>query len=186
LQEPLVRRPDLPPQLATNMCGWVSDALKTFITTHYQMAPKVVEAALADAVRMVKIQPSPRETPADSAQKLIDKLAGSGQLKTGFLMRVLNQGQIDLFDLAFSRLLDVPVTGFRGVFYSGGVRAVALACRAVGMDRAVFTTVFTLSRQAVGTPVALTASDAATVNLVFAGFSRESATDELRGVMVPA
>jgi uncharacterized protein (DUF2336 family) len=186
LQEPLVRRPDLPPQLATNMCGWVSDALKPFITTHYQMAPKVVEAALADAVRMVKIQPSPRETPADSAQKLIDKLAGSGQLKTGFLMRVLNQGQIDLFDLAFSRLLDVPVTGFRSVFYSGGVRAVALACRAVGMDRAVFTTVFTLSRQAVGTPVALTASDAATVNLVFAGFSRESATDELRGVMVPA
>jgi hypothetical protein len=150
------------------------------------MAPKVVQAALSDAVKMVKIQPGPRETPADSAQKLIDKLANSGQLKTGFLMRVLNQGQIDLFDLAFSRLLDVPATGFRAVFYSGGVRAVALACRAVGMDRAVFTTVFTLSRQAVGTPVALTGSDIATVNLVFAGFSRESATDELRGAMVPA
>src|SRR3954464_10645281 len=28
LAEPLVRRPDLPPQLATTMCEWVSDALK--------------------------------------------------------------------------------------------------------------------------------------------------------------
>src|SRR5215469_11430991 len=28
LQEPLIRRPDLPPKLAVNMCEWVSEALK--------------------------------------------------------------------------------------------------------------------------------------------------------------
>ena len=35
LQEPLIHRPDLPPQLATKMCEWVSDALKTYIRTNY-------------------------------------------------------------------------------------------------------------------------------------------------------
>jgi uncharacterized protein (DUF2336 family) len=185
LQEPLIHRPDLPPQLATSMCEWVSDALKSFIKTNYQMPPKAVEAALSGAVRMVKIQPSdPKDTPTDSAKKLIDKLAGSGQLKTGFLMRVLSQGQVDLFDLAFSRLLDVQVTGFRNAFYGGGAHAVALSCRAVGIDRAVFATVFNLSRQALGMPAAVTGADVATANLVFAGFSRQSALDELRGVMV--
>jgi hypothetical protein len=183
LQEPLVRRPDLPPQLATSMCEWVSDALKTFIKTNYQMPPKAVEAALSGAVRMVKINDH-KDTPADSAKKLIDKLAGSGQLKTGFLMRVLSQGQVDLFDLAFSRLLDVQLTGFRTAFYGGGAHAVALSCRAVGIDRAVFATVFNLSRQALGMSAALTGADVATANLVFAGFSRQSALDELRGVMV--
>ena len=187
LQEPLIHRPDLPPQLATSMCEWISDALRTFIKTNYPVAPKVAEAALSDAVRMVKSQPAePKETPADSAKKLIDKLAGSGQLKTGFLMRVLSQGQVDLFDLAFARLLGVPVAGFRAAFYGGGAQAVALSCRAVGIDRAVFATVFNLSRQALGMPAAPTGADVATANLVFAGFSRESAMDELRAVMVSA
>jgi uncharacterized protein (DUF2336 family) len=182
LQEALIRRPDLPPQLANSMCEWVSDALKSFIQTNYRMAPQLVETALADAVRVVK-NPDSKDAPADSARKLIDKLAGSGQLKTGFLMRVLSQGQVDLFDLAFSRMLGVPVAGFRTAFYGGGAHTVALCCRAVGIDRAVFATVFNLSRQALGMPATVTGGDVATANLVFAGFSRQSAMDELHGVM---
>jgi len=182
LQEPLVRRPDLPPQLATSMCDWVSDALKTFIVTNYRMAPKSVETALTDAKRMVKIPaPAPKDAPAESAQKLIDKLAASGQLKTGFLMRVLSQGQLDLFELAFSRLLEMDVTLFRAKFYDGGARNVALACRAVGIDRAVFATVFNLSRQARGLPASLAPSDFEAVDGVFSGFVRQAALDELRG-----
>ena len=82
LQEPLARRPDMPPQLAASMCDWVSDALKGFITSNYRMTPIGVQNALGEATRMVKIPPPPpKETPAESAQKLIDKLAASGQLK---------------------------------------------------------------------------------------------------------
>jgi len=39
LQEPLARRPDLPPQLASSMCEWVSEALKTYIKTRWQAVP---------------------------------------------------------------------------------------------------------------------------------------------------
>jgi uncharacterized protein (DUF2336 family) len=184
LQEPLIRRPDLPPRLANSMCEWVSASLKTFITTNYQIASPVVETSLSDAVKIVKSPPAPaKDVPAESAQKLIDKLAGSGQLKTGFLMRVLSQGQVDLFDLAFSRLLGVDVTSFRNAFYSGGARMVALACRAVGIDRAVFTTVFNLSRQALGISAVLTNSDFVTVDSIFAEIPREAALDEMRGAI---
>ena len=181
LQEPLVRRPDLPPQLATSMCDWVSDALKTFITTNYRMAPKSVTVALNEATRMVKIPAPSKEAPAESAQKLIDKLAASGQLKTGFLMRVLSQGQMDLFDLAFSRLLEIDAASFRTIFYSGGARIVALACRGVGIDRAVFATVFNLSRQARGQQTALAPADFEIVDSVFSSTTRQTALDELRG-----
>jgi len=185
LQEPLVSRADMPPQLAASMCDWVSDALKTFITTNYRMTPKGLQVALGEATRMVKIPPPPpKETPAESAQKLIDKLAASGQLKTGFLMRVLSQGQMDLFELAFARLLEIDVTSFRTIFYNGGARTVALACRATGIDRAVFATVYNLSRQARGFPVTLGPSDFQTVDAVFSGFMRQTALDELRGSAV--
>jgi len=181
LQEPLVKRPDMPPQLATSMCEWVSDALKTFIKTNYQVTPKAVDAALASATQAVKsAAPGPKDPPADSAHKLIDKLAASGQLKTGFLMRVLSQGQVDLFDLAFSRLLGVELASFRAGFYNGGARMVALSCRAVGIDRAVFTTVFNLSRQARGMAAALNSGDIAAVDSIFSGLTRQVAMEELK------
>src|SRR4051812_6794315 len=94
LQDPLVRRTDLPPQLATRMCGWVSDALQTYIKTNYSLASKRLEAALSDAHAALQSEPAvPQDSPADSAQRLIEKMAGSGQLKPGFLMRVLSQGR---------------------------------------------------------------------------------------------
>src|ERR1700761_285211 len=151
LQEPLIRRPDMPSELADNMCSWVSDALKVYIQNNYQMAPRRVDAALSEANTALKAEPAgPKDPPAASAQKLIEKLATSGQLKAGFLMRVLSQGQIDLFDLAFARLLDVELPRFREFFYKDGVKLVALACRAAGIDKSVFPTVFNLSRQARG------------------------------------
>jgi uncharacterized protein (DUF2336 family) len=181
LQEPLVKRPDLPPQLASDMCTWVSDALKTYIRANYSMEATHVDAALNQVNVAMKSEPAaPKDPPADSAQKLIEKLAASGQLKAGFLMRVLSQGQVDLFDLAFSRVLDVDLAAFRHSFYDSGVQVVALACRAAGIDRSVFPTVFNLSRQARGLSSALAGTDISQADEIFTGFSRQAASDRMK------
>jgi len=180
LQEPLAHRPDLPPRLASSMCEWVSEALKTYIKANYAVAPETVDTALSEANLVLQREPAgAKEPPADSAQKLVEKLAASGQLKAGFLMRVLSQGQVDLFELAFSRLLSVELVPFRTIFYDGGAGLVAMACRAAGIDRSVFNTVFNLSRQARGLPVVLTGPDHAAVDAIFSGFTRQTAMDEL-------
>jgi len=181
LAEPLVRRPDLPPQLAIQMCEWVSDALKTYIKTNYTIAARTVDSALADANKVLKSEPAgPKDPPPDSAQKLIEKLAASGQLKAGFLMRVLSQGQADLFDLAFARLLELELEKFRPFFYQDGVRPVALACRAAGIDRSVFATVFNLSRQARSHQAVLHPADIAEAEDIFAKLSRAAALEQIR------
>jgi uncharacterized protein (DUF2336 family) len=181
LQEPLVRRPDLPPELATKMCEWVSDALQTFIKTNYAAASKQVEAALGNVHQILKSEPAaPQDPPADSAQRLIEKMAHSGQLKPGFLMRVLSQGQMDLFDLGFARLVGLDVVRFRKSFYERGVRPIALACHGAGIDRSVFSTVFNLSRQAHGMPHHIDSADRLTVEQVFKQTSRQRALEELR------
>jgi len=181
LQEPLISRADLPIELANSMCAWVSDALKIHIANNYQIAPKRVDVALAEAVDTLNhAAPGPKDPPADSAQKLIEKLAASGQLKAGFLMRVLSQGQIDLFDLGFSRLLHLDVACFRRTFYAQGVTSVALACRAAGIDKSVFATVFNLSRQARNEAPTLGRADIAEAEAVFGRFTRASALEELQ------
>jgi uncharacterized protein (DUF2336 family) len=180
LQEPLTHRPDLPPVLATRMCDWVADALKSYIVKNFKIEPERLSTAMSQAESVVKSEPAaPRTPPAESAQKLIDKLAASGQLKAGFLLRVLHQGQTDLFDLALAKMVALPLGELRQKFYDGGPRAVALACRGVGIDRCVFNTVFNLSRQARNLRVTLTPSDLATVDKVFSSTTKSGALAEL-------
>ncbi len=180
LQEPLVRRPDMPPQLATKMCEFVSDALKTYIRTNYAVSPKKVDAAL-DHVRLVlNNEPAAsQDSPGDSAQRLIEKMVTGGQLRPSFLMRVLSQGQMDLFDLGFARLVGLDAARFRKAFYQQGVRPVALACHGAGIDRSVFATVFNLSRQVHGMPHFLNTTDQNVVAQVFKQLSRQRALEEL-------
>ena len=180
LQEPLVQRRDLPPPLATRMCEWVSDSLKTYIAQNYRVAAAELDHAFEQAETAIQSEaPPPKSPPAPSAQKLIDKLAASGQLKAGFLLRVLHQGHTDLFDLALAKLVNLPITELRSKFYDGGPRAVALACRGVGIDRCVFTTVFNLSRQAHNMRTTLSYGDLAEVDGVFAQVTRPAALNEL-------
>lgn len=180
LQEPLTQRGDLPPVLANRMCEWVTEALKSYIVRNYTLAPGRLETAMSEAEAVVKSEPAaPRNPPADSAQKLIEKLAASGQLKAGFLLRVLHQGQLDLFDLALAKLVNLPLPELRVKFYDGGPRAVALACRGVGIDRCVFNTVYNLSRQARNMRVTLGRGDMTEVERVFSTVSRPAALTEL-------
>lgn len=181
LHEPITRRPDLPPVLATKMCGWVSDALKIYIRRNYPVEPSRLDTALSLAEDMVKNPPvAARPTPNESATKLVEKLHTAGQLKAGFLLRVLHQGQIDLFDLAFARMLDLPLKELRLALYERGPRTVALACRAVSIDRCVFATVFKLSRQARLMKPVLAQADMQVVDDTFSAYSKLAALEELQ------
>lgn len=145
---------------------------------HRQTIATRVKSSNAATDRLDDLPPA--KTPStEGAQKLIDKLAASGQLKAGFLVRVLNQGQTDLFDLALAKLVDLPVIELRSRFYRGGPRAVALACRGVGIDRCVFPTVFNLSRRAHNMGTNLSFDELAEVDRVFANVPKTSALSEL-------
>jgi uncharacterized protein (DUF2336 family) len=123
---------------------------------------------------------APRAIEPDGIHRLVTKLASSGQLRAGFLLRVLQQGQVDLFDAGLACLLDLPLAQSRERFYGGGPTAVALACRAVGIDRCVFPTVYALSRQSQGMGSGLSPSDRTRVEEVFTFHSKPTALAVLR------
>jgi len=68
----------------------------------------------------------------------------------------------------------------RRKFYETGPQAVALACRAVGIDRCVFTTVFNLSRQARNMRPALSQVELAEVEAIFNAYSKPAALAKLQ------
>jgi len=181
LQGPLAHRGDLPPGLATQMCTWVSETLKSYIQVRHPSTAPSAAPKLVEAERSIHIPPPPPAAqPAASTVKLVDKLAAAGQLRAGFLLRVLHQGQADLFDVAFAKLLQLDLDQFREVLYGSGPRPVALACRAVGIDRCVFSTVFNLSRRARGLHHALTTDEKVEVESIFTAFTKTEALGRLR------
>jgi hypothetical protein len=86
---------------------------------------------------------------------------------------------MDMFEVAFAKLLRLSPGEFRTVFYRGGPRAVALACRAVGIDKCVFQTVFDLSRKSRGVSLLITNEERHDVDAIFSAVSKAEAVDRL-------
>lgn len=180
LREPLAKREDMPSEVGMKMCAFVSETLKAFIINNYAIKLEKLQAAIVEAGESIS-QRQPRPAPArtDNARKLIEKLYVAGQIKAGFLVRVLRQGNIELFELGFARLLDCSVTEIRQLLYERGPETMATACRAVGIDRAVFQTVYTQAYKARALPADLSDEDLAMVDMLFSTLTK---TDALRRI----
>jgi uncharacterized protein (DUF2336 family) len=179
LREPLAHRNDMPPEIATRMCTFVSETLKTFIIQNFTIEPERLSSALTAAEASLKRQPD-LSSAADNADKLIEKLYIAGQLKAGFLIRVLQQGNVDLFELGLAKLLDLSLPQTRQILYEHGPQSVATACRAVGIDRCVFATVYNLSRKARAIRPALTQDDMVGVDGVFDKLNKTEALQKVQ------
>ena len=116
-----------------------------------------------------------------SARKLIDKLASAGELRASYLIRVLREGQMDLFDHGFATLLQLDVVPMRKALYGANPHLVALACRAAGIDRSVFLTVFQLCRRQRQCGTVLSESDQREIQVIFSQLPKGDALQRLRG-----
>jgi uncharacterized protein (DUF2336 family) len=180
LQEPLILREDLPPVLVSRLYVWVGGALKTALLQRHPHLSRPLAAAL-DRTNS-SLQAGKHEISESSAQRLVVKLAASGQLGPSFLIRVLTQGQTELFDHGFATLLGVPVTSVRHALYSGRPAMIALACRAVGIDRAVFQTVHDLCRRIGQRAPQLNETDRVEVENVFAAVLKSEAAIRFKAI----
>jgi uncharacterized protein (DUF2336 family) len=178
LQQPLVDRPDLPGELAKRLCVWVSGALKTALTARYPDAGKALVSAIDESAASLQHEEAPLT--GANARKLVEKLHASGQLRASFLIRVLNQGQMELFEYAFAALLNMDPETMRTALYGDNPMTVALACRAAGIDKSVFQTVYNLSRHHRSVLAKLTDSDHKEIGTIFTDVKKAEALQRLK------
>jgi uncharacterized protein (DUF2336 family) len=178
LQEPLVRRSDLPPELAHRLTLWVSGALKTALIARYPEAAQTLGSAIGETT--ASFESGEPAISGVNARKLVEKLHHSGQLRASFLIRVLNQGQMELFEYAFAALLSMEPETMRKALYGDNPMTVALACRAAGIDRSVFQTVFNLSRHHRRVTAQLSDSDQKQIGTIFTQVPKTEALHRLK------
>jgi hypothetical protein len=87
---------------------------------------------------------------------------------------------MELFEHAFAALLGMEVDIMRRALYGENPMTVALACRAAGIDRAVFLTVFNLSRHHRRVTAQLSDSDQQQIGDIFSQIRKAEALDRLK------
>ncbi|MFZ1991396.1 MAG: DUF2336 domain-containing protein [Alphaproteobacteria bacterium] len=136
----LVTRHQLPQPIALRMYAWASTALRRHILENFKIDPKLLDQELANSVS-VELSRDFSDPHTKRLQELVTKLSASGQLKAGFLLKALREDQIDLFRLAFAKLADVEPARMSKILANKNLRVLALAVRAVGIDRSAFPTI---------------------------------------------
>ena len=148
-QEPLLRRPDLPPELAHRMFWWVSAALRKHILRNYAIDEVVLDDSIQASARSSRGEPTSPQRQQTEAEKLVARLADLGELNERFLLQSLRQRYISAFTAGLARMGDLDLTMSRRIVFDPGGEALTVACKAMGMDRAIFASIFLLTRRTV-------------------------------------
>src|SRR5690606_18223252 len=140
-QRPLLERPFLPREIAEKMYRWVSISLREFICQNFNVDARMLEIDLHDRETTI------RSITADSdpSFRLVEKLYHSGDLSPRFMVKSLQQGEIDLFEFAFARLLDMDIATIRRILYQEHPELLAVACRRLDIDRVIYKNIHDLT-----------------------------------------
>jgi len=154
-QEPLLRREDMKPELAAQMYLWVSVALRSHILNNFDIDPSQIDDHLEDAAGAISPGPKPGQGKSQQAQLekpkpaevLARRLTEQRKVTPDFLVQVLRQGEVPLFEALFGELSGLKAPRLQNVLYDSGGEGLAIACRAMAMPKPTFATIFLLSRR---------------------------------------
>lgn len=149
MRSPLARHPRLSSELAVKLYAWVGESLKTALSARFRLDPAALDAAIAEATRdAAGGSPGGRieEERDDMDRSLVEKLKDAGQLRTGYLLRALREGRLNLFIHVLAGLGGFETDQLRRAIDSDRPELLALACAGVGIDRGAYPTILELVR----------------------------------------
>jgi len=156
-QEPILARQELGADLAKRMFLWVSAALREHIIEHFDLDNETVDDLMEEAA-LAAAETSVEPETEGGADKLARDLDSHGFVTPDMLIDALHQGEVGLFVALFARLTGLRRTLVMRILFEPGGEGLAIACRAVGIEREPFADLYTLTRKA--RPRALANGDA--------------------------
>lgn len=143
-QEPLVRRRDLPPDLARRMCLWVSAAIRQSLLERFEIDPE----RLDDALEPVAQEEAAQRAGDSATDTLAHALGDDRRLTPRLLMQTLRRGEISLFEAMAGEMAGLRLSLIRRICYEPGGQGLAVMARSIGLNREEFTALYLLTRKA--------------------------------------
>jgi hypothetical protein len=158
-QKPLLDRQDLGPELASRMYWWVSAALRKHILENFDVdadelddtIENTVHGSITDTFKdpgSLAVAGVKRPEKPSAGIELAQHLANARAITPKLLIQTLRQGEIQLFEALFSKLGNIPIRLVQRMMFESDGEALAVACRAFGIFKPDFASIFLLSRKA--------------------------------------
>lgn len=164
LRSPLAHHHQLTASQAYGLYAWCDTALREHLAERFSLKTGALDAALSGS--------DPALAPDDAAiGAQMTKLHRAGQLTSGHLVRALMDDHLPAFVQGLACLGDLPLAGLRAALDGASAEPLALACRAVGMDRTVFPQVLSAVRRLNNARPSGSVDDATRVDQAFGGVS---------------
>jgi uncharacterized protein (DUF2336 family) len=152
-QEPLLRRSDLPEDLARKMYYWVSAALRHFIVSNYAIDAVELDLTIAEVAQQTAARSPAQAAPDEPAVNLARQLDARSDLTPDIIVETLRRGETPLFEAMLGQRIGLRPILARKLIYGSSGEGLVTACRAAGIDRTNFVNLFMLLQRARSDPM---------------------------------
>ncbi|WP_029087933.1 DUF2336 domain-containing protein [Brevundimonas aveniformis] len=141
LQADLVNRASMPPDLLNEMYFVVETQLRQkILERNAGVAPEKLEAALAVGRHRLRAEDGSLPPDFETARAYVRELQASSSLTPEALVRLLRSGGRTEFLIALAELSGIDFHTAQKIVEAGQIDALAVVCKSVDMDRAIFLT----------------------------------------------
>jgi uncharacterized protein (DUF2336 family) len=145
---PLLHRQDLDPKLARRMYWWVSAALRKHIVDNFHIDPAELDVKIEHTIKQILNEPLGNPISVEQTAQLAQKLVASGSVAPQLLVQALRRGEVELFVALFAEYSGLRPVLIRRFILEAGGEGLAIACKALDVEKSDFVSLFVLSRQA--------------------------------------
>lgn len=148
LCQPVLGRPELSPETAAKLYWWAAPELRRLAVKRFGVAVGQADQALEQTVDDLLSRHDTEKNEDAVMQQVADWLVERDMNTTKTLVQVLRLGHFRLFNILLGRLTNLGLDLIDMVVTELGGRSLAVACRAIGMEKPQFVSLFLLSRGA--------------------------------------
>lgn len=146
-QEPILRRKELEPEMAKRMFFWVSAALRHYIIDNVDLGKTDIDVLIDQAIHKGIMDVAEVNDHRSKSKELAEALKNEGIATPETLLKTLKEGEVELFFNMFAQLTSLSATVISRVIFETVGDNLAIACKAIGVGRNDFKSIFTLSRK---------------------------------------
>jgi len=145
---PLLRREEVLPEIVSKIYQYVGEGLKKFILENYDLDSDVIIESVDEIVlELSEGAESSEFIPTPSMLKAADRFKEKDLLTIKLMLGTLRRGQIPSFIAQFSRFSGLDIKTVEEILGQQNGQGLAVACRAFGIDKADFVSMYLLTNR---------------------------------------
>jgi uncharacterized protein (DUF2336 family) len=146
LRKPLLSRPDVKVECALKLYWWIEQDLRRFVMSRFGITSGQIDQALAKTIGAFLDEHAKERDNDDVMDQVAAWIDAHQALGPQVLPQILRMGYFRLFNMLLARLARLPLSLIDTIMDEVGGRGLASICRAVGIEKAGFVSLFLLSR----------------------------------------